>query len=177
MIGETGFTILDCEAELNRCVQTLQVSAEEAKRITGELVPVASAPGQDQRRIAFTLRMPVGVVCAITPFNSPVNTVAHKVAPALAAGNTVVLKPSSYVPVTAAMFCELLHEAGTPAGYLNVVFGSVDVGQWLLEDQRIRFYTFTGSTEVGRIIQREAGAPPYAARARQYIRDHCLCGR
>jgi succinate-semialdehyde dehydrogenase/glutarate-semialdehyde dehydrogenase len=157
MIGETGFTVLDCETELNRCVQTLMVSAEEAKRITGELVPIASAPGEDQRRLAFTIRMPIGVVCAITPFNSPVNTVAHKVAPALAAGNSVVLKPSSYVPVTAAKFCELLHEAGTPAGYLNVVLGSAEVGAWLLEDQRVRFYTFTGSTEVGRIIQREAG--------------------
>ena len=157
MVGETGFTVNDCEAELNRSTQTLLVAAEEAKRITGELVPVDAAPGQDQRRLAFTVRMPVGVVCAITPFNSPVNTVAHKVAPALAAGNCVVLKPSSYVRLTAAKFCELLLEAGTPPGFLSVVLGSADVGTWLLEDQRIRFYTFTGSTAVGRIIQQYAG--------------------
>ena len=157
MVGETGFTINDCDAELTRCVQTLLVSAEEAKRITGELVPVDAAPGQDPRRLAFTVRMPVGLVCAITPFNSPVNTVAHKVAPALAAGNSVVLKPSSYVRLTAAKFCELLLDAGTPPGYLSVVFGSSEVGTWLLEDQRVRFYTFTGSTEVGRVIQQYAG--------------------
>lgn len=157
MVTETGFTVNDCEAELNRSTQTLLVAAEEAKRITGELVPIDAAPGQDPRRLAFTVRMPVGVVCAITPFNSPVNTVAHKVAPALAAGNCVVLKPSSYVRLTAAKFCELLLEAGTPPGFLSVVLGSSDVGTWLLEDQRIRFYTFTGSTAVGRIVQQHAG--------------------
>jgi len=121
------------------------------------MIPVQGAPGQDPRKLAFTLRMPLGVVCAITPFNSPLNTVAHKVAPALAAGNAVVLKPASYVPLTALALCEILLEAGTPPGFLNVVFGGAEVGTWLLEDQRIRFYTFTGSTGVGRIIQRHAG--------------------
>ena len=157
MVAESGFTANDCATEVGRCVQTLQISGEEAKRITGELVPVQGAPGQDERKLAFTIRMPVGVVCAITPFNSPLNTVAHKIAPALAAGNAVVLKPASYVPLTALLLCQLLHDAGTPPGYLNLVFGGGDVGTMLLEDQRVRFYTFTGSTEVGRLIQRYAG--------------------
>lgn len=157
MVGESGFTASDCTTEFGRCLQTLALSAEEAKRITGEIVPVQGAPGQDDRKLAFTVRMPLGVVCAITPFNSPLNTVAHKVAPALAAGNAVVLKPASYVPMTSALLCEALVEAGVPAGYLSLVFGGSDVGTCLLEDQRFRFYTFTGSTEVGRIIQRYAG--------------------
>lgn len=157
MVAESGFTGTDCANEFGRCLQTLALSAEEAKRITGEMIPVQGAPGQDERKLAFTVRMPVGVVAAITPFNAPLNTVAHKIAPALAAGNSVVLKPASYVPVTAALLCEVLIEAGVPAGYLNLVFGGADVGTWLLEDPRVRFYTFTGSTEVGRIIQRHAG--------------------
>ena len=157
MVAESGFTPSDCATEIGRCIQTLLLSGEEAKRITGELVPVQGAPGQDDRKLAFTIRMPIGVVCAITPFNSPLNTVAHKIAPALAAGNAVVLKPASYVPTTAALLCQLLVEAGTPAGFLNLLFGGADVGTWLLEDQRIRFYTFTGSTAVGRIVQRHAG--------------------
>jgi succinate-semialdehyde dehydrogenase/glutarate-semialdehyde dehydrogenase len=98
------------------------------------------------------------VVCAITPFNSPLNTVTHKVAPALAAGNAVVLKPASYTPMTAVVLCAILIEAGLPPGYINLVCGSGgDVGNWLLEEQDIRFYTFTGSTDVGKIIQRAAG--------------------
>jgi acyl-CoA reductase-like NAD-dependent aldehyde dehydrogenase len=157
MTAESGFTASDCATEVSRCMQTLQLSGEEAKRITGELVPVQGAPGQDDRKLAFTLRMPVGVVCAITPFNSPLNTVAHKIAPALAAGNAVVLKPATYVPLTSVLLCELLLEAGTPPGYLNLVFGGPEVGTMLLEDQRVRFYTFTGSTGVGRIIQQYAG--------------------
>lgn len=157
MVAESGFTPGDCATELGRCVQTLLLSGEEAKRITGEMIPVQGAPGQDPRKLAFTLRMPLGVVCAITPFNSPLNTVAHKIAPALAAGNSVVLKPASYVPLTALALSEVLLEAGTPPGFLNVVFGGAEVGTWLLEDPGIRFYTFTGSTEVGRIVQRHAG--------------------
>jgi succinate-semialdehyde dehydrogenase/glutarate-semialdehyde dehydrogenase len=158
MVAETGFTIGDCENEFARCLLTLRLSAEEARRIVGEMVPIASAPGQDPLRLAFTIRMPVGVVAAITPFNAPLNTVAHKIAPALAAGNSVVLKPASYTPLSALHLCEVLHEAGLPPGWLNVVVGGgADVGQALLEDQRVRYYTFTGSTDVGRNLQRHAG--------------------
>jgi len=157
IISETGFTITDAAGEVTRAVQTLLLSAEEAKRISGETVPLDGAPGVTSR-IGFTIRVPVGVVCAITPFNSPLNTVAHKVAPALAAGNSVVLKPASSTPLTATRFCLLLMEAGLPAGFLNLLHGEgADVGTWLLEEQDIRFYTFTGSTAVGRSIQRAAG--------------------
>jgi acyl-CoA reductase-like NAD-dependent aldehyde dehydrogenase len=157
IVSESGFTVSDARTELNRSVQTLLLSAEEAKRIHGEMVPLESAPGV-RNRIGFTIRVPLGVVCAITPFNSPLNTVTHKVAPALAAGNSVVLKPASATPITAALFCRLLIEAGLPHGYINLLNGNGrDLGQWLLEEERIRFYAFTGSTEVGRAIQRGAG--------------------
>jgi succinate-semialdehyde dehydrogenase/glutarate-semialdehyde dehydrogenase len=157
IIAESGFTRTDAGLEVDRCVQTLLLSGEEAKRITGEMVPIAGAPGQS-RRMAFTLRVPVGVVCAITPFNSPLNTVAHKVAPALAAGNTVVLKPASYTPVTAVLFCEILEAAGVPPGHVNLLFGGgEEVGKRILEHPDVAFCTFTGSTQVGREIQRSAG--------------------
>jgi succinate-semialdehyde dehydrogenase/glutarate-semialdehyde dehydrogenase len=157
IVAESGFTVSDAENEVARAVQTLLGCAEEAKRIAGEVVPIDGAPGQENR-LAFTLRLPVGVVCAITPFNSPLNTVAHKVGPALAAGNTVVLKPATQTPLTAALLCQSLAEAGVPAGHLNLVHGKgSEVGMWLLEEQQIAFYTFTGSTAVGRTIQRTIG--------------------
>jgi succinate-semialdehyde dehydrogenase/glutarate-semialdehyde dehydrogenase len=157
IVAESGFTISDGDNEVARGIQTLLISAEEAKRIAGEVVPIDGAPGQEQR-MAFTIRSPVGVVCAITPFNSPLNTVIHKVGPALAAGNAVVLKPAMQTPLTAELLCQVLAEAGVPAGYINLVHGhGPDVGMWLLEDPRIAFYTFTGSTNVGRIIQRTIG--------------------
>jgi succinate-semialdehyde dehydrogenase/glutarate-semialdehyde dehydrogenase len=157
IVAESGFTVSDAGGEISRAVQTLLTCAEEAKRIAGEVVPIQGAPGQENR-LAFTLRMPVGVVCAITPFNSPLNTVAHKAGPALAAGNAVVLKPATQTPLTAALFCELLTEAGVPPGYLNLIHGSgSEVGTWLLQEPQIAFYTFTGSTAVGRTIQRAIG--------------------
>lgn len=152
MVKESGFTLKDCLKDTNRAVQTMLTSAEEAKRITGEVVPVEGTPGFENH-LALTLRVPVGVVCAITPFNSPLNTVVHKVGPALAAGNTVVLKPSTYTPLTAIKLCRMLSEAGLPPGFINLVMGSGDpVGKTLVEDQRIAFYTFTGSTAVGKQI-------------------------
>jgi succinate-semialdehyde dehydrogenase/glutarate-semialdehyde dehydrogenase len=103
------------------------------------------------------MRVPLGVVVAITPFNSPLNTVAHKIAPAFAAGNAVVLKPSSHTPVTAYKLAKILVDAGMPSGFMSLVYGSADVAKYLLDDQRVRFYAFTGSTEVGQIIQQAAG--------------------
>jgi succinate-semialdehyde dehydrogenase/glutarate-semialdehyde dehydrogenase len=107
--------------------------------------------------MGFTLRVPLGVVLAITPFNSPLNTVAHKIAPAFAAGNAVVLKPASATPLTACKLAEVLLEAGMPRGFLSVIMGGAQVADWLIEDERVRFFAFTGSTEVGRSIQRRAG--------------------
>jgi len=120
-------------------------------------VPIQSAPGFEDA-LAFTIRVPLGVVAAITPFNSPLNTVCHKIAPALAAGNTVVLKPASPTPLTALRLAGLLLEAGLPPGHLNVLTGSgSEVGRWLTEDSRVRFFTFTGSTAVGEEIQSRIG--------------------
>jgi acyl-CoA reductase-like NAD-dependent aldehyde dehydrogenase len=153
---EAGFTTADASGELKRCVQTFRLSAEEARRFGGEMVPLQGAP-QQAGRIGFTLRVPLGVVCAITPFNAPLNTVAHKVAPALAAGNAVVLKPSSHTPTAANVMAEVLIAAGLPPALLTVLHGGAEVAQWLLDEPAIRFYAFTGSTEVGRAIQQRAG--------------------
>jgi len=156
MAVEAGFTVNDAQGEIRRCVQTLRLSAEEARRFAGEMVPIEGAP-QQAGRIGFTLRVPLGVVCAITPFNAPLNTIAHKVAPALAAGNAVVLKPSSHTPTPANLLAELLIEAGLPPPMLSVLHGGAEVAGWLLDEPLVRFYAFTGSTEVGREIQARAG--------------------
>lgn len=154
---EAGKPMRDARAEAERAADTFVWSAEEAKRIHGEIVPLEATPGS-QDRLAFTLRVPLGVVCAITPFNFPINLVAHKIAPALAAGNAVVLKPASYTPVIAAKLCAILTEAGLPSGWLNLVIGPGDsVGNALVKDQRIGFYTFTGSKPVGEALKRSIG--------------------
>jgi acyl-CoA reductase-like NAD-dependent aldehyde dehydrogenase len=158
VILDTGFTLADARREVDRAAQTLLLSAEEAKRIHGEVVPWGAGPGASQDRYAFTIRRPLGVVCAITPFNSPLNTVAHKVAPALAAGNSVILKPAAYTPLSACLLVEVLLEAGLPDDLVAVVHGpGSSVGQWLLESPVPSFYAFTGSTEVGEHIQRTVG--------------------
>ena len=153
---EAGFTAMDASGEVRRCIQTLKLSAEEARRLAGDVIPLAGAPNQ-AGRLAFTLRVPLGVVVAITPFNSPLNTVAHKVAPAFAAGNAVILKPSTHTPLTACKLAEVLLDAGMPRGFLSVLHGSAEVVKWLQQDERVRFFAFTGSTEVGRKIQQAAG--------------------
>ena len=153
---EAGFTQSDAAGEVRRCIQTLKLSAEEARRLAGDVIPLAGAPGQ-AGRIGFTLRVPLGVVAAITPFNSPLNTVTHKVAPALAAGNAVILKPSTHTPLTAMLLARALLDAGVPPGFLSVLHGSAEVVKHLQADDRVRFFAFTGSTEVGRQIQQAAG--------------------
>jgi succinate-semialdehyde dehydrogenase/glutarate-semialdehyde dehydrogenase len=153
---EAGFTVSDAGGEVRRCVQTLKLSAEEARRLAGEVIPLAGAP-QQGGRLGFTLRVPLGVVLAITPFNSPLNTVAHKIAPAFAAGNAVILKPASATPLTAFRLAEVLLEAGLPKGFLSVLAGGPQVADWLIADERVRFFAFTGSTDVGRSIQSRAG--------------------
>lgn len=157
IVTESGFTVSDAAGEVNRAVQTLLLSAEEAKRLTGEMVPFDGAPGQTDR-LGFTVRVPIGPVCAITPFNSPLNTVCHKVGPALAAGNPLVLKPALATPHTAVLLTELLLDAGLPPRLLALVHGGGrTVGQQLLEHPAFSFYTFTGSSEVGRIITETIG--------------------
>jgi acyl-CoA reductase-like NAD-dependent aldehyde dehydrogenase len=160
--AEGGLPITDATAEVARAVQTVTVSAEEGKRLVGEMVPIEAAPGQ-ANRVALTIRVPRGVVCGITAFNSPLNMVCHKVAPALASGNTVVVKPSEVAPLSATRLCELLVEAGLPPGHVNLLHGpGADVGPWLVENPDISFYTFTGSTRVGRWIHDNVGLRPVA---------------
>ena len=157
MVAEAGFTQADASGEVDRAIITLGLTAEECTRLVGDMVPFAANPGAHQR-LGYTVRHPIGIVCAITPFNSPLNTVLHKVAPAFGAGNAVILKPSEYTPLTAALLATVLLDAGMPANFLAVLQGSGDsVGSMLLAAPEIAFYTFTGSTRVGRIIQQAAG--------------------
>lgn len=154
---EVGKPIKEALAEVARAEQTLILSAEEAKRLTGEMVPLAGAPGCGNRW-AFTLRQPVGIVCAITPFNFPLNLACHKLGPAIAAGNTVVYKPATATPLSAILLCEILAEAGLPAGHLNLLTGAGGrLGALLTAEERISFYSFTGSPAVGKELLRKAG--------------------
>jgi acyl-CoA reductase-like NAD-dependent aldehyde dehydrogenase len=158
--AEGGLPITDALAEVARAVQTFTVSAEESKRLVGEMIPIESAPGHSHR-MAFTIRVPRGVVCGITAFNSPLNMICHKVAPALAAGNAVVMKPSELAPLTPSRLFALLLEAGFPPGHLNLLHGrGADAGQWLVENGDINFYTFTGSSRVGGLIRERVGLRP-----------------
>lgn len=144
-------------AEVDRTILTYKFAAEEAKRIQGETIPMDAAPGGDNR-MAYTVREPMGVVAAITPFNFPMNLVAHKVGPAIASGNTIVLKPANQTPLSAYFIGELLKEAGLPAGALNIVTGSGKViGDLIVTDPRVAKITFTGSPEVGASIRAKAG--------------------
>jgi acyl-CoA reductase-like NAD-dependent aldehyde dehydrogenase len=143
--------------EVARTIQTYKFAAEEAKRIHGETIPMDAAPG-GEGKFAYTTRHPLGVIGAITPFNFPLNLVAHKVGPAIAAGNTVVLKPASQTPLSAFFIAGLLMEAGLPEGALNIVTGSGSVvGNRIVTDDRVAMVTFTGSPEVGIGIRAKAG--------------------
>lgn len=154
--GEAGKPLKEAMTEVSRAANTFSLAAEESKRIKGEIVPL-STPGAENR-FAYTVRAPLGVVCAISPFNFPLNLVAHKVAPAIAAGNTVVLKPASTTPLTSLALCRIMEEAGLPAGHLNVVTGEgAGIGELLLSDPRFAFYTFTGSPAVGKRIREGVG--------------------
>jgi acyl-CoA reductase-like NAD-dependent aldehyde dehydrogenase len=147
--AEAGKPIRTARVEASRAVSTYTFAAVEARKLAGDVVPMAASEAGDGK-VAFTLRRPVGVVGAISPFNFPCNLVAHKLAPALAAGCPVVLKPASQTPLSALLLAELEQEAGLPAGWLNVLVGpSGEIGDVLVEDERVRMITFTGSSGVG----------------------------
>ncbi len=157
MSKEVGKTIREARGEVSRAVQTMTLSSEEAKRIYGETVPFDAAPG-GQSKMGFVVRVPLGIVGAISPFNFPLNLVCHKVGPALASGNAVVLKPASATPLSALLLAEVLLEAGLPPTCLTVITGSGGtIGMGLVRDKRVRMITFTGSLEVGKEIARNAG--------------------
>jgi acyl-CoA reductase-like NAD-dependent aldehyde dehydrogenase len=146
---EAGKPMKAARIEASRAMSTYTFSAVEARKLAGEMVPMdASQAGEG--KLAFTLRRPIGVVGAISPFNFPLNLVAHKIAPALAAGCAVVLKPAGQTPMSALLLAELETEAGLPPGWLNVLVGPAsEIGDVLVEDERVKAITFTGSSEVG----------------------------
>ncbi len=154
---EGSKTIREARKEAERCVNTLTVSAEEAKRIMGETIPFDSFPGGENRR-GFYYRFPIGVVLAITPFNDPLNLVAHKLGPAFAAGNSVVLKPATVTPLSALKLASAFLEAGLPPLGLQVITGAgSEIGDALVKDERARMISFTGGVETGERIARIAG--------------------
>jgi len=154
---EEGKIIAEGRGEANRAVETMMGSAEEAKRIHGETVPLDADP-MGSKKLGFTLRVPCGVVAAIAPFNFPLNLVCHKVGPALAAGNSVIVKPASDTPLSALKLTEILLEAGLPPQGIQCITGSGgEIGDALVADRRVRKVTFTGSREIGDRICRTAG--------------------
>lgn len=162
IVAESGVPWKDSDNEVARAAETFRLSAEEARRLVGEVVPIQGAQGQSHR-MAFTLRVPRGVVGGVSAFNSPLNMVAHKVAPALGAGNSVVFKPPLVTPLSATRLFELMLEAGVPAELIALVHGDGGtVGQHLVEHPGVDFFTFTGSTPVGKRIRDARGMRPVA---------------
>ncbi|MFC2175124.1 aldehyde dehydrogenase family protein [archaeon] len=154
--SECGKTIKESRSEVGRSMDTLLFSAEEAKRITGETMSADVTPVETGKR-GFTILQPIGVVAAICPFNFPLNLVLHKVAPAIASGNTLVVKPASQTPLTAYKLGEMLTDAGAPPGLINIVSGrGSEVGAALVKSD-VNMITFTGSVEVGQKIAANAG--------------------
>ena len=154
---EEGKVISEGMMEVDRCKQTIIVSAEEAKRLNSEVLPLDAAPG-NSGKFGFTLRVPVGIVAAVSPFNFPLNLVAHKIGPALAAGNSVVLKPASDTPLSALKLTEIMLDAGFPPESIQCITGPGSVvGNPLVANPKVRKVTFTGSQEVGEVICKTAG--------------------
>ena len=155
--SETGKPIREARLEVERSQQTLLASAEAARGLHGEVVPMEAAP-MGKGRWAMTVREPLGIIGAITPFNFPLNLALHKIGPALAGGDSVVHKPSENTPLSALRLASLLHEAGAPSGAYNVVCGPGEtVGQWLVASERVAMITFTGSVPVGKMIRSSVG--------------------
>jgi len=154
---EGSKTIREARKEAYRCTQTLRVSGEEATRLLGETISFDQQKGSENRS-GYFYRVPIGVVAAITPFNDPLNLVAHKVGPAIAGGNGVVVKPATVTPLSALKLAELFLEAGLPPKVLNVVTGpGAEVGDALVSDPRVRMVSFTGGVEAGLEVTRRAG--------------------
>src|SRR2546421_5405447 len=153
---EAGKPIKTARVEASRAMSTYTFAAVEARKLAGEMIPMESAQA-GEGKLGFTIRRPIGVIGAISPFNFPLNLVAHKLAPALAAGCAVVLKPASQTPLSALLLAELEEEAGLPPGWVNVVVGKAsEIGDVLVEDERIKLITFTGSGGVGWELKQRA---------------------
>lgn len=161
IVAESGVPWKDSFNEVTRTAETFRISGEEGRSLVGEMVPIQGASGQSGR-MAFTLRVPRGVVGGISAFNSPLNMAAHKIAPALASGNAVVFKPPSATPLSATRLFEIMLDVGVPTGLINLVHGEGDVGRALVSHPGVDFLTFTGSTPVGRAIRDARGLRPVA---------------
>ena len=158
LIASEGIkTIREARKEVGRCIDTLRISAEEARRLNGETIPFDQAPGS-ANRFGYFRRVPLGIIVAITPFNDPLNLVAHKLGPAIAAGNCVILKPHSDTPLVAQKLLQLLAATDLPEGMVQLVTGrGAEVGDTLVADPRVRMVSFTGGRPVGEHIQQKAG--------------------
>ncbi len=156
MTLQTGKTLREAKTETVRSISAMEISAEEAKRIHGEMIAMdAVAPGVG--KTGFTIRVPVGVVAGITPFNAPLSTLCHKLGPALAGGNTLVVKPHPHGSGVTALLGQLVLEAGLPPGAFNIVHGGADIGAMLVEHPRVALVNFTGSGKVADLIIRSIG--------------------
>ncbi|WP_298863465.1 aldehyde dehydrogenase family protein [uncultured Gimesia sp.] len=154
---EVGKILGESQVEAVRSAEVIRLSGEEARRMTGEMIPLEGNAG-GQNKLGFTLRVPCGIVAAITPFNFPLNLVCHKVGPAIAAGNAILIKPASDTPLSALKLTEILLEAGLPAEAIACITGpGGEIGQAICTDTRIRKISFTGSYEVGTQICEMAG--------------------
>lgn len=156
LVGEAGKPVRDARAEVERAAMTFEVAAEEARRLGGDVLPMDLAP-HGLGRFALTRRVPIGPVAAISPFNFPLNLAAHKLAPAIAAGNPIVLKPASKTPLSAITLGRLLVEAGVPEGAVSVLPMERALGDRLVTDPRFKLLTFTGSSAVGWGMKARAG--------------------
>lgn len=156
IVAESGKTIKQARKEVLRCVNTLKLSAEEAKRNAGEVIPFDSYVGSESRQGWFT-REPLGVIVAITPYNDPLNLVAHKLGPAIAGGNAVVLKPSELSPLSAIKLVACLHAAGLPPAVVSIATGGAALGKALVAHRAVRMVSFTGGFVTGEQISRNAG--------------------
>jgi len=164
-------TIREARKEVRRCVETLRVSAEEARRTGGETIAFDQMPGSENR-FGYFKRMPVGVVVAITPYNDPLNLVAHKIGPAIAAGNAVILKPHSSTPLSAKKLVELFEATELPEGVLQLLTGAgAVIGDQLVADSRVRMVSFTGGPEVGLKVLAAAGLKKIAME----LGSNCPC--
>jgi acyl-CoA reductase-like NAD-dependent aldehyde dehydrogenase len=156
MARESGKPMKFARGEVSRCVETFTFAADAARSLHGETIPLDAAKG-GTGKIGYYVRVPVGVIAAITPFNFPLNLVAHKVAPAVAVGCPIVLKPNPATPLTALHLADILREAGLPEGGFEVVVGGADVGNWLVTDPRVAMISFTGSVPVAKAISQNVG--------------------
>ena len=155
--SEGSKTINEARKEVGRTINTITISAEEARRINGETIPFDSAEGSENR-VGYYYRFPIGIIAAITPFNDPLNLVAHKLGPAIAGGNSVVLKPATVTPLSALKLAECLLEAGLPGEILSVITGhGHEIGDVLVSDERIRMISFTGGVEAGERVASKSG--------------------